>query len=174
MKASTGLFLTGGQAFFAQPLILNIYGVMPEPESANDAAIGVLLVSVKDVHFVATGNGYRKAPGEIWLGKTEFDVALDTTYFRLVTAADHSEASTTFPRVQGSAGARLVSEWKSSDDWMLDEEDSDYSYDAFMFNSAGEKRVTFTEPDLYLPNPTIYPGQLLTIDGFEIVVGRDE
>ena len=174
MKASTGFLLTGGQAFFAQPLILNIYGAAPEPESANDAASGVLLVSIKDVHFVATGNGYRKAPGEIWSGKTELDVALDATYFRLVTAADHGEASTTFPRLQGCAGARKVSEWKSSDDWMLDEADSDYSYDAFCFTRDGERRVTFTKPDLYLPNPTIYPGQLLTIDGFNIELGSDD
>ncbi len=167
MKASTGFLLTGGQAFFAQPLILNIYGAAPEPESANDAASGVLLVSIKDVHFVATGNGYRKAPGEIWSGKTELDVALDVTYFRLVTAADHSEASTTFPRLQGGAGARKVSEWEeSSDDWILDEEDSDYR--------DSERRVTFTKPDLYLPNPTIYPGQLLTIDGFNIELGSDD
>jgi hypothetical protein len=174
MKASTGFLLTGGQAFFAQSLILNIYGAAPEPESANDAFSGVLLVSIKDIHFVATGNGYRKAPGETWLGKTEFDVALDATYFRLVTAADHSEVSTTFPRLQGSVGARLVSEWKSSDDWMFDEEDSDYSYDAFIFNRDGEKRITFTEPDLYLMNPTICPGDSLTIGEFKIVISRDD
>lgn len=174
MKASTGFLLTGGQSFFSQPLILNIYGAAPEPESANDAASGVLLVSIKDVHFVATGNGYRKAPSEIWSSESEIEATTDATYFRLVTDADHSEASTTFPRLQGSVGARLVSEWKSSDDWMLDEEDSDYSYDAFFFNRDGEKRVTFTEPDLYLLNPTICPGDSLTIDEFKIAISHDD
>ncbi len=161
MKASTGFLLTGGQAFFAQPLILNIYGAAPEPESANDAASGVLLVSIKDVHFVATGNGYRKAPGEIWSNETTIEVSADATYFRLVTAADHGEASTTFPRLQGSAGTKvahqhIVTEETIEGEW--------------------EERtlVEFSNPDLYLINPTSSSGQTLTIDEFKIAISHDD
>jgi hypothetical protein len=157
MKASIGLFVSGREYFFNQPLIFNIYGPAPEPDSANDAASGMLLVSFKNIRIVNVNGIYKKLPDDVWSAPVEASEAAEATYFRLVLENDHGGMSRVLPRIQGSVGEVVV-------------------HDHVIYpEKKGKKKIkkrtiqTFVAPDLILSRKILFPDHTLTIGQFQLL-----
>jgi hypothetical protein len=113
IKSSTGLaaymMVTGSAKAAFDDGFIRVYSGT-EPETADAAETGTLLWTIsKDgdgttgltFDAAAVGRAMVKVPADTWGGDTTAGTA---TYWRLVTAADDGEISTTQRRIQGSCG----------------------------------------------------------------------
>lgn len=171
MKLSTGLKLTNLKSFFSQPLVLKIYGNADEPNSANDPVTGELILTFNNkgngINFIETDTGFDKDLDESWSTFSQIKQEINSSYFRLTTLADHDSDSTTFPRIQGTAGGKVFTTIFKRDE--LDD-DFDYADEDLETQDLLLIEAMYTLPDLYITNQPIQPQQIVTIKAFTIQV----